>query len=333
MKYLLTIVYMLLAVTNVFADECLKNRAAFDIGSGTSKLVVAQVDTCLQKVKQIFEEKELAVEYKEDLDRSQGEFSKDIQRKGLAALRQLKSFAQKYNPDQYVGVATSAFRTSSNGKVFAEKIEKDFGIRVKIISQRTEAILGFLAAYPQTHLDKKECLVWDIGGGSMQMVMVDDNETFEVYEGNLASVSMKNMIITAIQGKSYKDVSSPNPMGNAVAIKATNLAQYYAEIHVPNEIKIKAGNLAVLGIGGVHYYSVRKQCVKDGKTYTVSDVERTLAHRQALTDEELGGKYAPTDVANLTLVLGFMKALSMNKIGTLKANMAHGILIYPKYWE
>lgn len=333
MKYLLTIVYMLMAITNVFADECLKNRAAFDIGSGTTKMVVAQVDTCLQQVKQIFEEKEIAVGYKEDLGRSQGEFSKEIQDKGLVTLRQLKNIAQKYYPDQYVGVATSAFRTSSNGKVFAERIEKDVGIRVKIISQKTEAILGFLAAYPQTDLEKEECLVWDIGGGSMQMVMAGDNNTFDVYEGKLASVSMKNMIITAIQGKSYKDVSSPNPMGNAVATKATNLAQYYAEIHVSNDIKIKAGNLTILGIGGVHYYSVRKQCVKDRKTYTISDVERTLALRQTLTDKGIGGKYAPTDVSNLTLVLGFMKALNIKEIKTLKANMAHGILIYPKYWE
>ena len=333
MKYLLTIVYMLMAITNVFADECLKNRAAFDIGSGTTKMVVAKVDTCLQQVKQIFEDKEIAVEYKEDLYMSQGKFSKEIQDKGLAVLKQLKNIAKKNNPDLYVGVATSAFRTSINGKIFAERIEKDLGIRVKIISQRTEAILGFLAAYPQTDLEKKECLVWDIGGGSMQMVMAQDNNAFEVYEGKLASVSMKNMIITAIHGKSYKEVSSPNPMGNAVATKATNLAQYYAEIHAPNSIKNKAKNLTVLGIGGVHYYSVRKQCVKDGKTYTISDVERTLALRQALTDEELGGKYAPTDISNLALVLGFMKALNINKIRTLKANMAHGILIYPKYWE
>ena len=83
MKYLLTIVYMLLAVTNVFADECLKNRAAFDIGSGTTKMMVAQVDTCLQQVNQIFEEREIAVAYKEDLDSSQGKFSKEIQDKGL----------------------------------------------------------------------------------------------------------------------------------------------------------------------------------------------------------------------------------------------------------
>ena len=118
-----------------------------------------------------------------------------------------------------------------------------------------------------------------------------------------------------------------------MASKAVNLAQYYTEIHVPSSIKNKAKNLAVLGIGGVHYYSVRKQSVVDGKTYTISDVERALKTRQALTDEEIGSKYAPTDISNLTLVLGFMKELKIKEIRTLKANMAHGILIYPKYWE
>jgi exopolyphosphatase/guanosine-5'-triphosphate,3'-diphosphate pyrophosphatase len=144
---------------------------------------------------------------------------------------------------------------------------------------------------------------------------------------------MKNMIITAIQGKSFKEVKSPNPMGKAGATKATNLAQYYAEIHVPNSIKKKMENLTVLGIGGVHYYSVRKQSVTDGKTYMLSDVERALTKRQALSDPEIGGDYAATDISNLALVAGFMKALNLEKIWTLKANMAHGILIYPKYWH
>ena len=333
MRYVLVIVYVLLAVTNAWADECIKNRAAFDIGSGTTKMVVARVDTCQQHVIQILEEEELAVGYKEDLGTSQGKFSEDIQKKGLEALQQLKSMAKKYDPEQFVGVATSAFRTSNNGKMFTERIKKELGIRTQIISQRTEAILGFLAAYPQTDLDKRDCFVWDIGGGSMQMVIARDNATFYVYEGKLASVSMKNMIVTAIQGKSYKEVKSPNPMGEAVATKATNLAQYYAEIHVPNEIKKRAGNLTVLGIGGVHYYSVRKQSVTEGKTYTIADVKRALAIGQARSDNEIGGKYAATDVSNLALVAGFMDTLKIEKIRTLKANMAHGILIYPKYWE
>jgi exopolyphosphatase/guanosine-5'-triphosphate,3'-diphosphate pyrophosphatase len=99
-------------------------------------------------------------------------------------------------------------------------------------------------------------------------------------------------------------------------------------------IKKKAGNLTVLGIGGVHYYSVRKQCIEGGKTYTISDVKRALAIGQALSDHEISEDiYAATDVSNLALVAGFMETLKIEKIRVLKANMAHGILIYPKYWE
>ena len=333
MKKTIVILSILFVLTNAWASECLQNRAAFDIGSSNTKMVVATVDTCLQNMKQILEEKSIAVGYKDDLDNSQGRFSEEIQRKGLEALQQLKKIAQKYNPSQYMGVATSAFRKSKNGVMLANRINEKLGIRIQIISQRTEAILGFLAAYPQTGLDKKEILVWDIGGGSMQITMARDDDTFEVYEGKLASVSMKNMIICAIQGKSYKEINSPNPMGEAVATKAVNMAQYYAAIHVQKAIKERAKNLKVLGIGECHYYCVRKQCVKEGKTYTISDVEKSLTTKSKLTDSEIGGKYAATDVSNLALVLGFMKELNIEKIKTLKANMAHGILIYPKYWN
>ena len=167
----------------------------------------------------------------------------------------------------------------------------------------------------------------------MQIAMSHDDDTFEVYEGKLGSVSMKNMIISAIQGKSYKNIESPNPMGETVATKAVNMAQYYTTIHVQKVIKEKATSLNVLGIGGVHYYSVRKQSVMEGKTYTISDVEKALTSGSKLTDSEIGGKFAATDVSNLALVLGFMKGLKIEKITTLKANKAHGILIYPRYWN
>jgi exopolyphosphatase/guanosine-5'-triphosphate,3'-diphosphate pyrophosphatase len=138
MRYILVIVYVLLTLTNAWADKCIKNRAAFDIGSGTTKMVVASVDKCRQHVIQILEEKEIAVGYKEDLGNLQGKFSENIQNKGLNALRQLKRLAQKYNPDQFVGVATSAFRTSNNGTMLTKRIEKELGIPTEIISQRTE---------------------------------------------------------------------------------------------------------------------------------------------------------------------------------------------------
>jgi len=333
MKYAIMILSLLFVSTNAWANECLQNRAAFDIGSSNTKMVVATVDICLQNVKQILEEKDEAVGYKVDLDNYQGRFSEEIQREGIAALLRLKKVAQKYNPIQYVGVATSAFRKSKNGVMLTDRIKNKLDIRIQIISQRTEAILGFLGAYPQTELDKKESLVWDIGGGSMQIVMVQDDDSFEVYEGKLGSVSMKNMIISTIQGKPYKNVKSPNPMGEAVATKAVSMAQYYASIHVQKAIKEKAKSLTVLGIGGVHYYSVREQSVMEGKTYTISDVEKALSTRNKLMDSEIGGKYPANGVSNLALVLGFMKELKIEKIKTLKANKAHGILIYPKYWD
>ena len=58
-----------------------------------------------------------------------------------------------------------------------------------------------------------------------------------------------------------------------------------------------------------------------------------MAARQGLTDTEIGGKYAATEISNLTLVLGFMNELGIEKVMTVKANMAHGILIYPRFWN
>ena len=62
------------------------------------------------------------------------------------ALLKLKKVAQKYKPVQITGVATSAFRTSLNGESVAKYLSSKSQINIKVISQKKEAILGFVGA-------------------------------------------------------------------------------------------------------------------------------------------------------------------------------------------
>jgi len=78
---LIIALFFVLVLNNACANKCLQNRTSFDIGPGTTKMVVATVDTCMQNVKQLLEEKSIAVEYQADLDRSGGIFSEEIQKK------------------------------------------------------------------------------------------------------------------------------------------------------------------------------------------------------------------------------------------------------------
>lgn len=310
------------------ADDCLKTKVAFDIGSGATKMKVAKVDVCVQKIKEILLDTSLPVEYKDDVQNSEdNKFSKAIQEKGIEAIKKLKTMASKYSPVSHGGVATSAFRTAANGEELAAKIENLTGVEVKIIDQDEEARIGFVGATQVANSSIKDIVVWDIGGGSMQITTYGINGKFQIYRGKVASASFKKHIIEEIQGANPKQILSPNPIEVDELEVAERDARVVSALTVPDEIKqkIKQGS-EIIGIGGVHYHSVKGQTkVKD--FYTGLDIERALESGLGKDDKQIGGNYASSEISNLILVKGFMEGLGVDKVYPAKINLADGVLL------
>ena len=246
---------------STLGNECIKTRAAFDIGSGTTKMKVAEVDICNQKIVKMLLQKNIPVGYKEHLQESNdNKLDNAIRIVGIKAIKDLKLMASQFSPDSFVGVATSAFRTANNGRKFAQQIELETGVTVKVISQDSEAKIGFAAATTIASKAIRNIIVWDIGGGSMQMSAYEGNNKFLIYEGQLASVTYKDYVMGQIQNKTTNDKSSPNPISKEDLLTASEYAEQATNVNALDRIKEKIKNGAeVLGIGGVHYYSVRKQ--------------------------------------------------------------------------
>ena len=300
-----------------FADDCLKVRAAFDVGSGTTKMKVAKVNVCEQKIVEMLLEKDIPVAYKAQLKNSKdNQFDSKIMEEGIDAILELKSQASVFNPESFDGVATSAFRTASNGKAFAQNLKDKTGVNIRVISQPLEAKFGFVAASTISNTEMNEMIVWDIGGGSMQIVSYEGDGVFKAYAGQIASETFKDYIIESIQYKQRSQNSTPNPISAADLNTATNAAKYISS-SVLSEIKAKIESGAqVFGIGGVLYHSVRGQIYPETKTtvYTLAQLQETLDKKVDLSDEEIGGKYAKTEVSNLALVLGFMEGLKIQSV-------------------
>lgn len=309
-------------------------RAFFDIGSGTTRMIIADVDPRTSEVKIVHEESQ-AVDYKLDLEVNKSEnFSQEIMDKGVLALARMKWLALEKQSRQFSGAATSAFRTAKNGAQFAQFITQVLGIKVAVISQEDEARLGFLAAVQGERTDIQDIVVWDLGGGSMQMVTADKKGKYSYYFGDIASVSFSTYIIEKIQGKSLQQTASPNPIGKEDLPKAIKYAQSQARL-VPDAVreKLKNPKTVVIGIGGVHYYSIRNQVKMKGEEYTFEQVKDTTLIRTGKTDEEITGEYAKTEVSNLILVMGYMEELKIKTIKTKNINNAHGMLLSTEFWK
>lgn len=313
-------------------QRCLETRGAIDIGSGTSKLVVAVVNRCEDIIDHVLFEAQRAISFKEALQNSkENKFNRDIINKAVNGLNELRYIALQQGANKIRAVATSAFRTADNAQEVKALIEKKTNLKIKVITQTDEALFAYHSAISMAKsnklIDERPVAVWDIGGGSMQIIK-NNGQQRVIYLGKLASVSFKNKLIKDFE---LNKKTGPNPLGKKKAINAMGVARNYANSHakpILGELK----GYQVLGVGGVHFFSVRKQVKSKTSTYDQGLLLDTLLKRAKLNDKQIGTKYAKTDVTNLALVLGFMQSLSIDRIMPLKINMAHGVLTNKDLW-
>lgn len=318
-KYALTILFIGLLSSANASSNCQKIKAAFDIGSGATKLKVARVNTCNKTIEEVLLDTNIPVSYKEDLQKN-SKFSVEVINNGVTAISTLMKKARELGASEFSGVTTSAARNAVNAEVLIAAINRKTNLSVKIISQQEEARLGFYAALSSIKIAKENLVVWDIGGGSMQ-ISGHDGDKLEIYEGKMASVSFKDVIIREVQ---HKDVLSPNP----ISPKEYNMANLKAKEAASKARVPKIKGKKIVGIGGVHYYSIGGQLKLNNKdAYTLAQLSSLIPKRLNLTDEELKSEYARTEVSNLILVEGFMQAIGIDQVQILKINLCDGLLI------
>lgn len=94
-----------------------------------------------------------------------------------AAVKALAGFGERMKHleiTRYRAVATSAVRESRNGGDLIARIHEEAGIRLEPITGHEEARLVWLAVRHQIPLGKRKWILVDLGGGSVEVSLVDD---------------------------------------------------------------------------------------------------------------------------------------------------------------
>merc|ERR1719273_2375254 len=92
------------------------------------------------------------------------------------------------------GGGTAVFRNANNGSKILRRIQEEFGINVRCISQQEEGEIGFLTAVGSfkddngRSVDRNKIICWDTGGASYQ-ITTPSKQGYHVYEGCLGSSS------------------------------------------------------------------------------------------------------------------------------------------------
>ncbi|MGB3297446.1 MAG: Ppx/GppA phosphatase family protein [Phormidesmis sp.] len=90
---------------------------------------------------------------------------------GLDTIERYAQLADQLGVDDIITVATSATREAQNGEAFLEELARRTKIVPRIISGKEEARLIFLAVRNAIALENETALVLDIGGGSTEAVV------------------------------------------------------------------------------------------------------------------------------------------------------------------
>lgn len=330
-NYLLIIFFSFSIFSQSYAE--IERRAAIDIGSGSIKMAIADVDNETDQIVDTLLETTFPVPYQASLDKSDdGTFDKETKAIGLKAFKEIKEITDHYQVKRIVAIATSAFRKANNSKTYISQIKQDTQIQVEIISQREEGEIAFFSALGNG-LDRDKAVVIDIGTGSLQITTLNSDGEPTVYMGEqMGSVAFKNYIIAVLQENDLDGVVSPNPLDEEDLKEADRYVRAFGRKAYPVIKKKIQENPKIVGIGRLFYHSVRP-LASEGDVITRSGLRKYIENALNKSDEELNNPYAHVDVSNCILTLAMMKSLHIQAIEPIETTSTRGLLVSPDYWR
>jgi exopolyphosphatase/guanosine-5'-triphosphate,3'-diphosphate pyrophosphatase len=138
--------------------------AVIDLGSNSGRVVVFERDASSHL--RLLAGSRAPLRLVEDVD-ERAQLSEATMARTMEALRDFQAIATSVGAKRIVAVATAAMRDASNGGLFAQRVERELGIRIETIGALAEARYGFAGAV--RGLVVSNGLLFDLGGGSMQV--------------------------------------------------------------------------------------------------------------------------------------------------------------------
>jgi len=145
---------------------------AIDLGTNNCRLLIARPEddgfTVLDAFSRI-------VRLGEGLGQT-GRLSAEAMDRAVAALAICAEKLRRRHVSLSRSVATEACRRADNGREFAERVRLETGLALDIIPPEEEARLAVLGCHKLLEPGDGPALIFDIGGGSTELVLIDPGE-------------------------------------------------------------------------------------------------------------------------------------------------------------
>lgn len=120
-----------------------------------------------------------------------------------SVMEEFREILRKRGVEEVIPVGTSAFRYASNGGEVAETLSRKLGREIEVISGEEEGRLAALSAV--NSLPISDALVFELGGGSLEVVYVRNRELEKVFHFPLGGLRLSRF---KDQGEIRKEIRS-----------------------------------------------------------------------------------------------------------------------------
>jgi exopolyphosphatase/guanosine-5'-triphosphate,3'-diphosphate pyrophosphatase len=296
--------------------------AVVDIGSNSTRLLVAEVDPENGSVEQLVRRSQVTrlghgVDASGALDDSSVERTWHV-------LEEYRREIDEQRCEANMAVLTSAVRDASNGARFAERVRSELSLDAKVLSGDEEAQLTFLGAMAGRPPAIEPTVVIDIGGGSTEFI---------VGTGRTAGfhVSTPAGVVRMTERHIHSDPPAP---GEIRALGADTEGVFAENIPDDERAPVKKG-IAVAGTATSAAAIEQELDPYDpakvhGYTLLLATVELLLARLAEMTEaerREVAGLHpdrAPTIVAGMVLLSSAMKVMGLEEVEVSEHDILYG---------
>ena len=171
------------------SGQPLRRVAAIDIGTNSTHLLVASVDTTLRTFR--IDQAEKSTTRLGERDPDSGALTEAAMQRGYETLRRFRDLAASHEVEQVVTAATSAVREAPNGRDFLQRIKDGRGMEVDLVSGPEEARLIYLGVLSGMTFGDRPHLLLDIGGGSTELILADGRDARALTSTRVGAVRLQ----------------------------------------------------------------------------------------------------------------------------------------------
>ena len=311
--------------------------AALDLGTNNCRLLIARPSGGDFTVIDAFSR---VVKLGEDLATT-GRLSDQAMDRALAALSICAEKLRRRNVRLARSVATEACRRAANGEAFIERVRRETGIVLDIITAEEEARLAVLGCHILLEEGDSPAMIFDIGGGSTELVLLESS-------GRKGSGRIPRILDW--QSVPFGVVSLTDTVGNIEDSEAARLDRYaemrrlVSESFAPFASRIgnaaREADIRLLGTSGTvttlaslhlelpHYdrKAVDGLIVPSASMRTISDSLSSMSPAQRSELPCIGHDRASLVVAGCAILESILDLWPAHRLGVADRGIREGIL-------